>query len=65
MRVWFFGDRNDRQPEDINNLWNMFEASIRYSDQPTDNNCNTFIHCYDTVTNNDMLVGISQWVCTG
>jgi 5-methylcytosine-specific restriction protein B len=50
MRVWFFGDRNDRQPEDINNLWNMFEASIRYSDQPTDNNCNTFIHCYDTVT---------------
>lgn len=47
IRVWFLGDRNDRQPE---NLWNMFEAAISYTDQATDKNCNTFIHCYDTVT---------------
>lgn len=50
MQAWFFGCKADRQPKDIDNLWNMFEAAINFTDNPTENNRNVFITWYNTVT---------------
>ena len=49
MSAWFFGYKADRQPKDIDNLWNMFEAAIHFADNPTDNNRGEFITWYNTV----------------
>lgn len=50
MKAWFFGYKTDRSPQDIPNLWNMFEAGIRYADHPSEVTKNDFITCYDTVS---------------
>lgn len=49
-KSWFFGGKNDRGPNDIDNLWDLFCAAIEYSDQPKNINVrNRFIHLFDTV----------------
>jgi 5-methylcytosine-specific restriction protein B len=47
MKAWFFGYKEERQPDDINNLWDMFEAAVHYADNPTDVNKRAFMICYD------------------
>lgn len=49
MKAWFFGYKADRQPNDIQNLWDMFEAGINFADHPTDVARRQFIKSYDTV----------------
>lgn len=56
MRAWFFNWKNERQPDDIDNLWNMFETAIRHADQPTDNTRSDFVKWYDIVAK-QFLVG--------
>lgn len=49
LSAWFIGYREDRKPEDIDNLWKMFEIALSYADNPTEENKQTFSHWFDTV----------------
>jgi len=49
MRAWFFSYKTERKPDDIDNLWDMFEAAINYADNPSEINKAAFIFCYDKV----------------
>lgn len=49
MKAWFFGGKSDRKIDDIPNLWDMFEAGIRYADEPTEVSKSIFIECYNKV----------------
>ena len=49
MRAWFFGYKANRKPDDISNLWNVFEAAIGYADSPSDMTKTTFSSSYDKV----------------
>jgi 5-methylcytosine-specific restriction protein B len=42
--AWFFCSKTDpnRKPDDIDNLWNMFEAGISLANNPNENNRNVF-----------------------
>ena len=50
MLAWFFGYEANRQPEDIDNLWDMYEAAIKYADSQSEKTKADFISCYNTVT---------------
>jgi len=47
MKAWFAGGRKS---DDIDNLWNMYEAAINFADNPNENSHNSFIKWYNTVT---------------
>lgn len=49
MRAWFFGYKKERKPDDISNLWDLFEVGIAFADNPTDITRSAFITCYDKV----------------
>lgn len=49
MQAWFFRYKKDRQPTDIDNLWNLFEAAIHLADNPTDGNRTEFITWFNIV----------------
>lgn len=49
MKSWFFSYKTERQPSDISNLWNMFEAAIEYADHPSNSTESAFKSAYDTV----------------
>ena len=49
MNAWFFGYKADRQPEDIDNLWHIFESAINLADNPTESNRQTFVSQFNTV----------------
>ena len=55
MRAWFFGYEADRQPEDIDNLWNMFEAAINYADSRSETTKANFIKGYNIVTKQTLI----------
>ena len=42
---WFDGQRGE---QDINNLWDIFEAAIKHADTPTPDTKERFIHLYNT-----------------
>ncbi|MBL8025893.1 MAG: AAA family ATPase [Fibrobacteres bacterium] len=46
---WFFGYENKRLPEDIDNLWNVFAAAIKYSNAEDIETRNEFQKAYDKV----------------
>ncbi len=43
---YFVGERNEN---DIDNLWYLFESAIKYADTPNNENEQKFIRCFDTV----------------
>lgn len=47
LKSFFFGFKDKREKEDINNLWKLFECAIKYSDSNTDESI--FIESYDKV----------------
>lgn len=36
MKVWFFAYKDQRNPDDISNLWNIFKAGIDYADHQSE-----------------------------
>ena len=50
MQSWFFWGIDDRKPEDINNLWGIFEDAITFADDSSDRNRENFISSYNRVT---------------
>ncbi|WP_010530054.1 AAA family ATPase [Lentibacillus jeotgali] len=49
MKAWFFAYKAQRDPNDIPNLWEIFESGIQYAGQQSDDLKNKFIDCYDKV----------------
>lgn len=49
MKAWFFGYKAERQPDDISNLWDMFEIGLNYADNPSEATRNAFFVCYNKV----------------
>jgi len=51
MRAWFFGNKLERKPDDISNLWDVFETGITYADNPLEITKGAFTASYDRVRN--------------
>lgn len=49
MNAWFYGYKADRKTDDISNLWDIFEAALKYADGPSEVAKNAFIVWYDKV----------------
>ena len=49
MNAWFYGYKADRKPDDISNLWDIFEAALKYADGPSEVSKTAFIGCYEKV----------------
>ncbi|WP_179151910.1 AAA family ATPase [Oceanobacillus senegalensis] len=51
MKTRFFYDKDQRNPEDIPNLWTMFEVGLHFADQQSVGLKKEFINSYDKVKN--------------
>jgi len=60
QKAWFFRFKADRGLNDINNLWNLFEAAINFADNYNKESKESFILWYNTVIK---MVGI-KWNIT-
>lgn len=49
MMSWFFGYEKDRQPDDIDALWNVFEAAIKFAEAEDEQTRQAFIDAHDKV----------------
>lgn len=50
LKAWFFGYESDRKPDDISNLWDLFEAALTFADDPSEANKSEFIKYYNLVS---------------
>lgn len=55
LSAWFFAYKENRGEHDIENLWDLLEKAIAYSDEASTDNKNAFIAVYDTVTKQKMI----------
>ena len=55
LSAWFFAYKENRGEHDIDNLWNLLEKAIAYSDEASADNKNAFIAAYDKVTKQKMI----------
>lgn len=55
LSAWFFAYKENRGEHDIDNLWDLLEKAIAYSDEASTDNKNAFIAAYDTVTRQKMI----------
>lgn len=49
LKATFYGFKGDRKDEDIDNIWNVFEAALALADNDTEANRAEFIKWYDLV----------------
>lgn len=45
----FFANKKERNLDDIDNLWNMYEIALSYSDEPEKNKADSFCFLFDKV----------------
>ena len=55
LSAWFFAYKGNRGEHDIDNLWDLLDKAIAYSDEASAENKNAFISAYDTVTKQKMI----------
>ena len=55
LSPWFFAYKENRGEHDIDNLWDLLEKAIAYSDEASTDNKNAFIAVYDTVIKQKMI----------
>ena len=60
LSAWFFAYKENRGEHDIDNLWDLLEKAIAYSDEASTDNKNAFIAAYDTVIKQNMI----KWIIT-
>lgn len=49
MMAFFFAWKDKRRPDDVDNLWNVFETAIRYSDEPNQSKKDEFAKWFNVV----------------
>ena len=55
LSAWFFAYKENCGEHDIDNLWDLLEKAIAYSDEASTDNKNAFIAVYDTVIKQKMI----------
>lgn len=55
LSAWFFAYKENRGEHDIDNLWELLEKAVAYSDEASADNKNAFITAYDTVSKQKMI----------
>lgn len=55
LSAWFFAYKENRGEHDIDNLWELLEKAIAYSDEASADNKKAFITAYDTVSKQKMI----------
>lgn len=55
LSAWFLAYKGNRGEHDIDNLWDLLDKAIAYSDEASAENKNAFISAYDTVTKQKMI----------
>lgn len=55
LSAWFFAYKENRGEHDIDNLWELLEKAIAYSDEASADNKNAFCTAYDTVSKQKMI----------
>lgn len=55
LSAWFFAYKENRNDNDIDNLWDLFDVAIQYADSPSAENKKGFIEKYDTVLKQKMI----------
>lgn len=55
LSAWFFACKENRGEHDIDNLWELLEKAIAYSDEASADNKNAFCTAYDTVSKQKMI----------
>lgn len=55
LSAWFFAYKENRGEHDIDNLWDLLEKAIAYSDEASTDNKSAFIAVYDTVIKQKMI----------
>ena len=49
LKATFYAFKEDRKADDIDNIWNVFEAALRLADNDTEQNRKEFSKWYDLV----------------
>lgn len=49
LKATFYGFKDDRKADDINNLWSLFEVALALADNDTEDNRQKFSEAYDKV----------------
>lgn len=55
QQSWFIGGKEDRDIDDVDNLWGLFCAAIEYADNPNNETKYAFIDAYDTASNQYLI----------
>lgn len=55
MSAWFFSYKENRGENDIDNLWELFDRAIQYSENPSIQIKNEFVSYYDQVIKQKMI----------
>lgn len=55
ISAWFFAYKENRGEHDIDNLWDLFEKAIAYSEEASADNKNAFIAVYNKVIKQKMI----------
>lgn len=55
LSAWFFAYKGNRGEHDIDNLWDLLEKAIAYSNNASTENKNAFIAAYDVVSKQKMI----------
>ncbi len=50
LSATFYKFTEERQPDDIDNLWNMFAIALEYADSHSSNSRSAFVNAFDTVS---------------
>lgn len=51
QKSWFFGYEKDREPDDIDVLWDFFAQALKFADSENDEGREAFIAAYDKASN--------------
>ncbi|MBY7785207.1 AAA family ATPase [Vibrio fluvialis] len=60
INAWFFKYERERQPDDIDKLWEVFEAAINFADQDDEDSRKEFVHCFEQAS----TVANTKWNLT-
>lgn len=65
LKATFYGFKDDRKADDINNLWSLFEVALALADNDTEDNRQKFSEAYDKYMISFAFDGILRWAFIG
>ena len=65
LKATFYGFKDDRKANDIDNLWSLFEVALALADNDTEDNRQKFSEAYDKYMISFAFAGILRWAFIG